>query len=267
MKYSLAYLAAVLSCGVAAAQETQPAKECCNGFKFDLASDVSLFNFEDGNIVAVTEKFAYTVDEKIELGASISLFNDQNKSYNPSEFAWQLNDGVNDVSGTGLGDLDFSLTYNLIDSKCDFLKTDFATLDFVVGSKIPLQGAYSSSDVVVYVGGEAGVAWGNIALNQTFTYSFVDEYTYSPVFGGFVNDDVYGGVTTLSYVMNDEFVVSVNAEQGYSGSSSVFLVGPEVSWNFSKNAIFNASVDVPVVYDAQSADLNVVLSAGISFKF
>jgi hypothetical protein len=260
-------MAAVLSCGVAAAQEAQPAKECCEGFKFDLASDVSLYNFEDGNIFAVTEKFTYTVDEKIKLGASVSLFNDQNKSFNPREFAWQLNDGVNDVSGTGIGDVDFFLTYNLLDSKCDFLKTDFATLDFIVGGKVPVQGAYSSSDVVLYVGGEAGVAWGNIALNQNFTYSFVDGYTYSPVFGGFVNDDVYGGVTTLSYVADKDFVVSVNAEQQYFGSNSAFLVGPEVSWTFCKNATFNASVDFPVVYDAPSADLNVVVSAGIGFQF
>lgn len=267
MKYSLAYMAAVLSCGVAAAQDAQPAKECSDAFKFDLASDVSLYNFEDGNIVAVTEKFTYTVDQKVKLGAAVSLFNDQNKSFNPREFAWQLNDGVNDVSGTGLGDVDFFLTYNLFDSKCDFLKTDFATLDVVVGGKVPVQGAYSSSDVVLYVGGEAGLAWGNVALNQTFTYSFVDAYTYSPVFGGFVNDDVYGGVTTLSYVMNEKFTVSVNFDQEYFGSNSALLVGPEFDYKFAKNATFNASVDFPVAYDAPSADLNVVVSAGIGFQF
>lgn len=266
MKYSLAYMAAVLSCGVAAAQEAQPAqKECCDAFKFDLATDVSLFNFEDGNILAVTEKFSFKND-KTTIGVGLSFYNDQNDSFNPREFAWQLNDGVNDVSGTGLGDVDVFLKHNLFDGKCGFFSAD-SFVDVLAGVKIPVQGAYSSDEPVIYVGGEAGLSWGEISLNQTFTYSFVDAYTYSPLFGGFINDDLYGGVTSVSYEVNKDITVSVNGNQQYFGNNFAYLLGPSVSWDFSKNATLTAGVDFPLSYDAQSADLNTVINAGISFKF
>jgi hypothetical protein len=272
MKFILANTAALLACGVTMADEVKPQECCPNAFKYNFTTEVSLYDFADGDITAFTPKFTYAASDKLTVGASLPLYNDNNTSFSPQEFAWQLNDGISGVSGTGLGDLDLFFTYNLFDGKCCFLKTDKASIDITGGIKAPLDGAYSSSDPVLYVGGSADLTWGAFTLAQTVSYSFVTDYTYSPLFGGFVNSDLYGGVTTVSYKANDKLTVSVNANQQYFGSDNfgtnyAFLLGPAVAWDLNKNTTLKVAIDFPIAYDAQSADLNTVFTAGIGFEF
>lgn len=246
MKYSLAYMAAVLSCGVAAAQEAQPTqKECCDTFKIDFTTNAALYSFDSNDVVVVSETFSYDWNEKLTFAVNVPFFNDGND--------------------TGVGDLDFTGTYDLYDGKMEFLSANFG-FDAIVGVKVPLDGEYSSGGETFHLGGIADLAWDKVVLSQTFDYAFVNDYTYSPIFNGFVGDDLYGGVTSLSYKVNDGMLFSVNGTQQYAGDFNAFLVGPSVSFTW-KNIDAHVGVDFPVDYSGGSDDLDTVVSAGFTINF
>lgn len=245
MKYSLAYMAAVLSCGVAAAQDAQPAKECCEAFKLDFSTAASLYSFESNDVVAVTEKISFEFNEDLTFDVAVPFYNDG--------------------SETGVGDVDFSASYDLYDGKCSFLSAN-VNLDGVFGVKIPLDGEYSSGGEVFHLGAVADLVWDKFVLSQSFNYEFVNDYTYTPIFNGFVGDDVYGGVTTLSYRVNDGMLFCINGTQQYAGDFDALLIGPSVEWSW-KNLDGYVGVDFPVDYSVKAENLDVVVSAGIAFKF
>jgi hypothetical protein len=245
MKYSLAYLAAVLSCGVAAAQEAQPAKECCEAFKLDFATTASLYSFDSNDVVVVTEKFSFDFNEDLTFGVAVPFYNNGND--------------------TGVSDVDFSVSYDLYNNKDAFLGASL-NLDALVGVKVPLDGEYSSGGEIFYLGTVADLAWDKFVLSQSFNYEFVNDYTYTPIFNGFVGDDVYGGVTTLSYRVNDDMLFCINGTQQYAGDFNALLVGPSVEWSW-KNLDGYVGVDFPVDYSVKGENLDVVVSAGIAFKF
>ena len=245
MKYSLAYLAAVLSCGVAAAQEAQPAKtgECCDAFKLDLTTNASLYSFESNDVVAVSETFSFVVDDKLTFDVVVPFYNDGNE--------------------TGVSDVDFVVSYDLY--KGEFLSGNVG-LNGVFGVKVPLDGEFSSGGETFHVGAVGDIVWGDIVLSQTFDYLFVNDYTYTPIFNGFVYDDVFGGVTTLSYKVNEGMLFCVNATQQYSNDFNALLVGPSVAWSF-KNIDAHVGVDFPVDYSVKAENLDCVISAGLTINF
>ena len=121
----ISLLAALSICGITFAQDTTncEAKADC-AFQLDLSETVSFYSF-DTNIVAVNTHVAFEATDWLEVSADLPIFN-------------------NEV-GTGLGDVTVAGTVGLIDSKCDFLGADKATLDAFVAFGIPLDGEFSSS--------------------------------------------------------------------------------------------------------------------------
>lgn len=229
----------------AVAQEVQPAKECCEPFKLDFTTEAALYSFENNDVVVVTEKFSYDFNDKLTFDVAVPFYNDSND--------------------TGVGDINLSASYDLYAGKCDFLSTD-VTLQGTAGAKVPLDGDYSSGETVYYVGGVLGLGWGEWNLSQTFNYDFVSEDTYSPIFNGFVSEDIYGGITTLSYKVHENMAFCVNATQTYCDDFDALLVGPSVEWSW-KNINGHVGVDFPVEYNVGDENLDVVITGGIGFQF
>ena len=246
MKYSLAYIAAVLSCGVAVAQEAQPVqKECCNAFKLDFATTAALYSFDSNDVTTVSEKFTFKWDDKLTFDVEIPFYN------NGTE--------------TGVGDVDFSANYDFYNTKIESLNANFG-FDAVFGVQVPLDGEYSSGEEVFHLGGVFDLTWEKITLSQTVEYLFVNSYTYSPIFNGLVSEDIYTGVTSLAYQVHDGMSFCLNGTQSHSGDFDSFLLGPSVVWNW-KNINGHVGVDFPLNYSVKAEDLDAVVSAGIGFEF
>jgi hypothetical protein len=244
-KTILVAFVAVFANTFAVAEEVQPAKECCEPFKLDLTTDAALYSFENNDVVVVTEKFSYDFNKELTFNVAVPFYNDG--------------------SDTGVGDIDFSASYNLYNGKCDFLSTDVG-LQGLFGVKVPLDGDYSSGEAVYYVGGVLDFTWDKWNLSQSFNYDFVGDYTYSPIFNGFISEDVYGGVTTLSYIVNEGMAFCVNATQSYCDDFDALLVGPSVKCTW-KNITGHVGVDFPVEYNVGDENLDAVVTGGISFQF
>jgi hypothetical protein len=268
MKYFTSLLAMFVSCVALAQTAEAPVQKCQeNKFTVELSTEVSLYNFEEGTITDVDTRLTVGLLDKIKIGVGLPVYNDSNDFFDPYEMTWELNDGVYGRSGTGFGDVDFFVVANLIDGKCEYLKTDKVWVDITGGIQVPFDGAYASGDEVPHFGAEVGSVWGDISLSYGFSYQFVDEYTFVSPLGGFVNGDVYEGVATLAWKANKDFSLHLKASQYLADGKELFLVGPGFDYELAKNVSFGADVGIPTDSDTPGGELDVAFSAGLGFKF
>lgn len=272
MKNVIFNFVAMIICGVAFAQDpttvsATQVEPVAAPFKMQLETNVGIYDFGSGTISQFDADFSFKLTDKLTVGTGVSIINNDNPVTDPRELAWQLNSGVGSASGTGIGDVDFFVAYDLFDGKCDFLHTDKAWIDVTAGIGVPVDGTYSSDSMVYHVGGDVGLEWGKISIAQSVDYCFVNAYTFVSPLGGFVNDDVYTGITTLSWKANDSLGVALKVKQYLSGDSNLILVGPALEYKLSNSATFKADVGVPVTSDISTEDLDIAFSAGVGFKF
>lgn len=266
MKY-ITSLFAMVVCGLAYAQDqaVEPAAPVApvpsvvseppvveeKGFSISLDSSVNFFDFDDGMITQIDTEFLFDVRDNLKLGIGLPVFNESDVR----------------VGSTGLGDMDVFAVVSLIDGKCDYLANDHVWLDFTGGFKVPLDGRYSSDQVVPHLGTEIGGEWGAVSLSYGFTYEFVDQYTFSPALGGFVYGNIYEGVATLGYQASDELEIHFTASQYFWEGNDLLLVGPGFNYKITDNFSFGADFAVPTTNDTEYSDLNICMSAGVQFDF
>lgn len=270
MKY-ITSLFAMVVCGLAYAQDqavepaapvtpvpsivaeppVAPPVEEAKSFTMTIDSSVNFFDFDDGSITQIDTELLFDVAEKLKLGVGLPVFNESGTR----------------VGATGLGDMDVFAVVNLIDGKCDYLANDHVWLDFTGGFKIPLDGRYSSDEVVPHLGTEIGGEWGAVSLSYGFTYEFVDQYTFSPALGGFVYGNIYEGVATLGYQASDELEIHFTASQYFWEGNDLLMIGPGFNYKVTDAFSFGADLSVPTTNDTAYSDLNICLSAGVEFNF
>lgn len=278
MKYFFSGLFAVLLSCLAMAQDVvqSPAPETPipsvvaadeKKFEINLSSAVSLYDFSDGSITEVDTEVIFDVSDKIKLGFGLPIYNNSNDYYSPQNLAWLLNKGLYGKTGTGLGDLDIFTVVNLIDGKCEYLKTDKVWLDFTGGIKVPLDGTYSSDDYVPHLGLDIGGKWGSVSLSYGFEYQIVDDYTFSPALGGFVDGDIFESNAILAYDFTNDFTAYLKGTQYNWDGDSMFLFGPGFDYKFSKNVSFNGEIAIPTTDDNSNGDLDIVFTTGVGFEF
>jgi len=228
-----------------------PPVEEAKSFTMTIDSSVNFFDFDDGSITQIDTELLFDVAEKLKLGVGLPVFNESGTR----------------VGATGLGDMDVFAVVNLIDGKCDYLANDHVWLDFTGGFKIPLDGRYSSDEVVPHLGTEIGGEWGAVSLSYGFTYEFVDQYTFSPALGGFVYGNIYEGVATLGYQASDELEIHFTASQYFWEGNDLLMIGPGFNYKVTDAFSFGADLSVPTTNDTAYSDLNICLSAGVEFNF
>lgn len=280
MKYFLSGLFAVLLSCMAMAQDavqvTVPKADAAPAvptvqeekkFEINLTSEVSLYDFSDGSITGLDTELTFDVSDRIKLGFALPIYNSSNDYFDPQNLAWLLNKGLYGKNGTGLSDLDIFTTVSLIDGKCEYLKTDKAWLDFTGGIKVPLDGTYSSDDYVPHLGLDVGAKWGTVSLSYGFAYQIVNDYTFSPVLGGFVDGDIFESNAILAYDFTDDISVYFKGTQYNWDGESMFLLGPGFDYKFSNNVSFSGEIAIPTTNDNSNGELDIVLSTGIGFEF
>lgn len=248
------------------AQTPQP---CCSSdkFKMNLDASVTMYDFSDGTVVEVNPEFSVELFEYLKVGTYLSVYNDSNSYFDPRQLAWSLNSGAGNPSGTGFGDIGFYTTYNLFDGKFDPIPVDRTWVNLTAGFAIPLDGAYSSDDTVYYIGGIVGLELDAFSLSHSCKYSFVDNYTYVAAFGDFAQDDVYNGITSITWKAKEDLSVSFNFTHYQSGDYNLVLAGPSVKYDFSSTTSFNASIGIPIDNDVPGGDLDAAFSAGVGLEF
>jgi len=229
----------------------QKAPKLEKNFKIDVSTEVNIFKFSNASIVEVDNEFTYELSDKWTVGFSLPIFND----------------GDVTRSETGLGDIDFSVAYDLYDGDWKFLNSSKTWVDLTAGLGLPLDGEYSSNDITFNLGGVVGAKWDALSVSYTANYKFVDEYTFVAPLGGFVYSDVYSGVLSAEYQLEKNLSVALNLSQFSATDNTVVLLGPAVKYEFSKACVLTAEIGVPVVDDLATEDLDVAMSAGLSFKF
>ena len=175
---------------------------------------------------------------------------------------------VADDTGNGVGDIRIELHDHLIKS-IDFkvLGSDSAWVDTMAGLGIPLDGEYSSAGEVLTLGGELGLAWGRTKLSHTIRYSFVDEYTYVPGLGGFVNGNNYFGSTRLSFQPYDRVDLFVKLDQYMGDGMENIYVGPGVKCKLFSGCSVFGEVGMPFGGDFKGGSPDLNASMGIQLEF
>ena len=231
-------------------------------FKVDLTEELSFFNLDNGTITEWNTNFTIgDVFENGTLDISLPIYNDPNTAQCGSELSWQLNNGVYGNSGVGVGDIGIKVKY------ADAFKLDKIAFDVVGGIKVPLDGAFSSSDVTPFVGLEFDIPVETFVVTESVVYNFVDNYTYNPLLGGFVDSDVLESTTTISYVVSDKVSVSANVNAVFADGQSAVVVGPSVKYSLNNRIEAHAGIGFAVVDDLDFDELDSVVSFGIQFKF
>lgn len=241
----LSALVALFANGFAIAQEAQAKEDCCaDTFKISINEEVTIYNFDAGLITQWDTTLGFKIDENIQADVNLPIYNDN-------------------VSGntTGLGDVQVDLTYKKA------FTFDKVWVDLVGGVALPLDGDYSSSDATFSGGAVFGLSWGDVDVNQTVKYTLVNDYTYMPVFGGFVEDNVFEATTSVKYKVSDKFKVGGELSQFYTDGQNVIVVGPNASYNIANNVALNAGVGFAVTDDLEFEDMDTVMKFGVGFKF
>jgi hypothetical protein len=236
---------ALFANGFAMAQEAQGKEDCCaDTFKIGLHEDVTIFNFDGGLITQWDTTIAFKLDADIHASVNLPVYNDN----------------VSD-SQTGIGDVQVDLTYKKAFS------FDKIWVDLVGGFAVPLDGEYSSSDCTFSGGAVLGFSWDEFDFSQSAKYTLVNDFTYMPIFGGFVEDNVFQATSSLKYKVSDKFKVGAEASQYYTDGQNAIVVGPNMSYNINENIAFNAGVGFAVTDDLDFEDMDTVMNFGIGFKF
>jgi hypothetical protein len=244
IKTALVAFVALFANTFVVAQDAQPAKTC-DTFKMNLVENVSFYNFDDGQIVQSTTNLDFKLNEKVKVDVALPI-------YNQSTF-------IN--SATGVGDVDVTFTLQ------DVASWGKVTVDLIGGVGIPLGGDYSSSEAVFTFGGNVGYAWDSFTFTQTVKYDLVDDYTYVPILGGFVSDNIFEAITTLKYDATSDFSVAANAGQYYTNGESTITVGPSVAYKVTNAIDIHGGVDFILNDDLNAEDMDTVVSFGVGFKF
>jgi hypothetical protein len=253
VKTVLVAFVALCATPFAVAQEVEAAKpqrepgqrqRADQGFKMNLTEQVSIYNFDSGTITQWDTKLDFKLDNDVKVDITLPVFNDDSQ-----------------VNSTGVGDVNVNLTY---DNAVQFLGF---SVDIFGGVGVPLDGDYSSSDCTFSGGAELSATWEAVDFTQSVKYTLVNDYTYMPVFGGFVEDNVFALESTLKYNVSEKFGVCGNFDQFYTDGQNVITVGPSVTYNFAHNIAFNAGVAFAVSADLDVEDMDTVTTFGLGFKF
>lgn len=251
----------------AQAQSQAPAAEpaiACDKFKIDWTVSASIYSLDSGNIFVLDNRFSTDITEQFTVGVGLPVINNQNDATG-NALAWQLNNGGPEYTGTGFSDIDFFVAYDLWEGKCSFFDAN-AQIDLISGVLAPIDGNFSSSDPVFYIGGIGELTKDKWTLSQGIKWEIVEDYTFNPVFGGFIDGDILDLNTKFMYSVNQGMGLGVQIDQQYADGSGVFLVGPAMkakweSLNIDVSLGFALADDIP--YD----DLNSVMSIGIGYTF
>ena len=237
----------------------------CDKFKIDLATNATLYTLDSGSTFVLDATVSTKVLDKLTVGVGLDVISNENPATG-QQLAWQLNNGVSEGSGTGLSDVDLFAKYDVYKGKCDFLKADvWATAN--AGLYIPVDGEYSSSAATFHAGADVGIQKDKWEFIQGFNYVFTGDYTFNPVFGGFVVDDVMEFTTTLTYDVADMLKFGVKADQQYSGSYNAFLLGPIVDMKLTSRASLSAEVGFAVSQDIPYDNVSSVIGLGFKYAF
>jgi hypothetical protein len=223
------------------AQEPVPAvaeKE----FKVNFTEQASIFSLTNDTITEVTTILDFNLLDKLDASVSLPLYNT--------------------TTGTGIGDVDVALTY-----KNALTIFNDISVDFIGGIKVPLSGEYSSDEFAYFGGASFGVTKDKVDISQSVKYYLVDNYTYMPYLGGFVDSNVFEGNTAIKYNASTDFSVSANMNSYWSDGQKSILVGPSIQYEASSNITLNAGVGFSVVDDLQFDSLDSVITFGLGFKF
>jgi len=225
------------------AQEVQSVKD--DAFKMHLNQDISFYNFDDGQIVQWNTNLDFKLDDNIKVDVSLPVYNQ----------------ATSDNSSTGVGDVDVDFTVE------NLFTLGKVAIDLTAGVGIPLGGDYSSSETVFAFGGLVRYSWDKFDLSQSAEYHLVDDYTYMPILGGFIYDNVFEGQTSLKYKATDEFNIAANCGQYYTDGQSTITVGPGLSYVLTNNIGLHGSVDFVLNDDLDVENMDTVVSFGVEFKF
>jgi hypothetical protein len=265
---SLVSLVVLFASSVAIAQEATPVapkEECCSEFKIDWTASASLYSLNAGDILVIDNKFSTDLTKDLTVGIDVPVINNDNQSTGAG-LAWQLNNGGVEESTTGFSDITFFFAYDLWDGKCSFLGKD-TSVDLIGGVQAPIDGAYSSDTPVWYIGGIFGVTDSEWKVTQQVKYSFVDEYTFDPMFGGFVDGDIFALDTKFAYHINKNFDVGVQLNQAYIDGGNAILLGPCMDFAVSEKMNFNVGLGFAVSDDIPYDELNSVVGFKFGYQF
>ena len=236
-------------------------EDCCAPFKINFHEQVSILNFENDTISEYRTNLDVALTERVSIAVGLPIYNDGNPASSAEEIAWQLNNGTFGEGGTGVGDIDVSVKYG---RAFNALGLDF---DVVAGGKVPLDGQFSSSDVTFFGGVVFGIRKDRVNFDQSLKYFIVDDYTYTPYLGGFVDDNIFEAISTLSYDVCKNASVGCMVIQNYSDGQRSVFVGPCVEYAVDNNIHLNGGFGFAVVDDIRFDSANNVVTAGLSFKF
>jgi len=243
IKTALVAFVALFANTFVVAQEVQPAK--CDTFKMNLVENVSFYNFDDGQIVESRTNLDFKLDDNIKVDVSLPLYNEV----------------LDTNSSTGVGDVDVTFT---LQNVATIYKV---SVDLIAGVGIPLGGDYSSSEAVFAFGGVVSYKWDSFSISQTAKYNFVNDYTYVPILGGFIYDNMFEGNTKFSYAASDVFNVSANVGQYYTDGQSTITAGPSLTYTVTNNIDIHGGVDFVLNDNLDLEDMDTVVSFGVGFKF
>lgn len=242
----------------------EPAACCDKTFKIDWTATTSLYDLDAGNIFVIDNRFSTKLADVFTVGVGVPIINNDNQATDGG-LSWQLNNGGPEFSGTGFSDIDMFVAFDLWNGKCSFFDAD-SQVDLFGGIKAPVDGNFSSSDAVFYIGAIGEITKEKWKLSQSIKYDFVDEYTFNPVFGGFVTGDIFELDTKVLYSVNKDMGLGVRVDQQYTDGSNVFLLGPTVAAKWQSFDI-NLSLGFPVVEDIPYDELGTVLQFGFTHTF
>jgi hypothetical protein len=263
---TVASLVSVFATTFAFAQEV-PANDpaiCCEKFKIDWTVSASIYDLDAGNIFVLDNRFTTDITDKFTVGVSVPVINNSNEATNGG-VSWQLNNGGPEFNGTGFSDIDLFVVYDLWDGKCSYLAAN-AQVDLIGGVKAPIDGNFSSSDPVLYIGGVAELSKDAWKLTQGIKWEIVDDYTFNPVFGGFIDGDVLALDTKFMYTLNNGMNLGAKVNQQYTDGSGVFLLGPAFDCKVG-NGLLNVDLGFAVAEDIPYDEIGAVVSVGFNYAF
>lgn len=242
------------------------AAQTTNTFKMNLNEEVSIFNLENGTIVSVDTSFGFDLTNEIGVNLALPIYSDNNTAGSPQEIAWQLNNGIYGDDGTGLSDGIVEFNYAAA-KNFNFFGMDNTKFDLIAGVQIPLNGEFSSSNFTYFAGAKFSFSKDKLNLSQDFRYFLVDDYTYTPYLGGFVDGDVIKADTEITYSYMKSLSFGVDLVQVYSDGQKSVVLGPTAKYDVNSALTLEAGLGFAVVNDLKYDDLDTVLSFGIGFKF
>lgn len=246
------------------AREGREGREGRNDFKIDWTATASLYSLDAGNIFVIDNRFSTDITKEFTVGIGVPVINNQNDAVNGG-LTWQLNNGGPEYTGTGFSDIDFFVAYDLWEGKCSFFDAN-AQVDLIGGVLAPIDGNFSSSDPVFYIGGIGELSKDKWTFTQGIKWQIVEDYTFNPVFGGFINGDVLALDTKFMYAVNNGMKLGVVADQQYTDGSGVLLLGPAMSAKWESLDI-DVSLGFALAEDIPYDDLNSVVSIGFGYTF